>query len=197
VIELLSTEAHAPDDDLLRFSTALGEHIGQFLERQRAEEQLEEQRRIADEQRRRAEEANAAKDRFIAVLSHELRTPLTPVLFWACSTLENQGMPAELQEDLRMVRRNIQLEARLIDDLLEFTRLAMDRLESSGPRNPLTRFWKMPSPRHVSRRSGGNSISPPISAQSRCASRRMPRGCNKRSGTCSRTPASSRLRAGA
>ena len=123
VVEFFGTEVQSPDEDLVRFSTALGEHIGQFLERQRAEEQLQEQRRIADEQRRLAEEANAAKDRFIAVLSHELRTPLTPVLFWACSSLEDQALPAELREDLRMVRRNIELEARLIDDLLEFTRL--------------------------------------------------------------------------
>jgi PAS domain S-box-containing protein len=72
---------------------------------------------------------NEAKDRFLATLSHELRTPLTPVLA-VISGLEASGrLPAELRGDIAMVRRNIELEARLIDDLLDVTRISRGKLE--------------------------------------------------------------------
>lgn len=76
-----------------------------------------------------AEAMNQAKDRFLATLSHELRTPLTPVLA-VISGLEKTGrLPAWLQKDLAMIRRNIELEACLIDDLLDLTRVARSKLE--------------------------------------------------------------------
>jgi signal transduction histidine kinase/CHASE3 domain sensor protein/ActR/RegA family two-component response regulator len=76
-----------------------------------------------------AREANASKDRFLAVLSHELRTPLTPVLA-TVSNLESQGrIPAGLRSEMAMIRRNVELEARLIDDLLDLTRIARGKLE--------------------------------------------------------------------
>ncbi len=76
-----------------------------------------------------AEQASQAKDQFLAVLSHELRTPLAPVL-GALATLERQGeLPAQVREDLRLVKRNVELEARLIDDLLDLTRIAKGKLE--------------------------------------------------------------------
>src|SRR6185295_254111 len=70
-----------------------------------------------------------AKDRFLAAFSHELRTPLTPVLA-VISNLEESGrLPAELRGEIAMVRRNIELEARLIDDLLDVTRITRGKLE--------------------------------------------------------------------
>jgi PAS domain S-box-containing protein len=75
--------------------------------------------------RSEAESANRAKDRFLAVLSHELRTPLTPVLIAASSLLE-QGEGAldpNVRSVLEMVQRNIELESRLIDDLLDVSRI--------------------------------------------------------------------------
>jgi signal transduction histidine kinase/ActR/RegA family two-component response regulator len=80
--------------------------------------------RIAREE---AESANQAKDRFLAVLSHELRTPLTPVLVTVTSLLEGEIDP-RLRSLLMMVRRNIELEARLIDDLLDLTRISRGEL---------------------------------------------------------------------
>jgi signal transduction histidine kinase/ActR/RegA family two-component response regulator len=71
-----------------------------------------------------AREANAAKDRFLAMLSHELRTPLTPVVMTLNALQSNREIPAEVQNDLAMIRRNIELETRLIDDLLDITRVA-------------------------------------------------------------------------
>jgi len=71
-----------------------------------------------------AEAANIAKDNFLATLSHELRTPLTPVLATLSSWESRQIFPKELADDLEVVRRNVDLEARLIDDLLDLTRIA-------------------------------------------------------------------------
>ncbi|HEX8910783.1 MAG TPA: PAS domain-containing protein, partial [Humisphaera sp.] len=80
---------------------------------------------------RDAEAASAAKDRFLAVLSHELRTPLTPVSI-AVSMLEmHPDLPADVRADLAMVRRNIELETRLIDDLLDVTRIAHGKIRLS------------------------------------------------------------------
>jgi signal transduction histidine kinase/CheY-like chemotaxis protein len=79
--------------------------------------------------RREAELANKAKDNFLAVLSHELRTPLTPVLLTASMLERHENLPAEVLEDLRAIRRNIELEARLIDDLLDLTRIARGKLQ--------------------------------------------------------------------
>jgi PAS domain S-box-containing protein len=83
------------------------------------------------ERRARAESetANQAKDRFMASLSHELRTPLTPVLA-IISTLERDSrLPRDVGDRLAMIRRNVELEARLIDDLLDLTRISRGKLE--------------------------------------------------------------------
>ncbi len=75
-----------------------------------------------------AEEANRAKDQFLSVLSHELRTPLTPILA-AMSYLEQQpNLPEELRSQLGMLRRNVETEARLVDDLLDLTRIAKGKI---------------------------------------------------------------------
>jgi len=73
--------------------------------------------------------ASQAKDRFLAALSHELRTPLNPVLMWACSASEDKNVDPEMQQGLKMICRNIEMEARLIDDLLDLTRIARGKLQ--------------------------------------------------------------------
>ncbi|HEX8078145.1 MAG TPA: ATP-binding protein [Chthoniobacterales bacterium] len=76
-----------------------------------------------------AEEANRAKDRFLAMLSHELRTPLTPVLMTIAALRREQNLSDELRHDLEVLQRNVELEALLIDDLLDLTRIAHGKLE--------------------------------------------------------------------
>jgi PAS domain S-box-containing protein len=76
-----------------------------------------------------AEQANKAKDQFLAVLSHELRTPLTPVLSIVQVLEEEESLPAEMQTWVKTIRRNIELEARLIDDLLDITRIANGKIQ--------------------------------------------------------------------
>ncbi|MFX1762019.1 response regulator [Paraburkholderia sp. A1RI-2L] len=85
---------------------------------------------LASEQaaRQAAEEANRAKDRFLAMLSHELRTPLTPVLAGTRLLEQIDGLPDAARAGVLMIRRNIELEARLIDDLLDLTRVANGKL---------------------------------------------------------------------
>lgn len=70
-----------------------------------------------------AETASKAKDQFLAMLSHELRTPLTPVLATLNLWEVSGDLPEPVRSDVQMLRRNIELEARIIDDLLDLTRL--------------------------------------------------------------------------
>ncbi|MGE5608738.1 MAG: PAS domain S-box protein [Bacillota bacterium] len=68
-----------------------------------------------------AEAASKAKDQFLAMLSHELRTPLTPVLAMVTGLRLQHPWPGKLREELEIIQRSVELEARLIDDLLDLT----------------------------------------------------------------------------
>jgi len=80
-------------------------------------------------QKAAANAANDAKDRFLAMLSHELRTPLNPILLWASAILEEEQTNPSLKEDIQMVRHNVELEASLIDDLLDVARITGGKLQ--------------------------------------------------------------------
>jgi PAS domain S-box-containing protein len=95
--------------------------IVDITERKRVEEALRAQAE--------AEAANAAKDRFLAMLSHELRTPLSPVLHSVALLNEDPTCPEDIRRDLQVISRNVQLEARLIDDLLDVARIRNGKLE--------------------------------------------------------------------
>jgi signal transduction histidine kinase/ActR/RegA family two-component response regulator len=106
------------------------------LDLHRSQEELraerERYRRLAEAEhqaRGEAETASQAKDRFLAALSHELRTPLTPVLAVISSLETKGGLAAGVREGLGVIRRNVELEARLIDDLLDLTRIVQSKLE--------------------------------------------------------------------
>jgi len=76
-----------------------------------------------------AEAANKAKDDFLAVLSHELRTPLTPVLTTLAMMRDEEDHSPETLQDIEVIRRNVEVEARLIDDLLDLTGIMRGKLE--------------------------------------------------------------------
>jgi two-component system CheB/CheR fusion protein len=122
VLELFSHGTVHPDDDLLSLMEALGSQIGLFIHRRKLNDELKRQKESA-------ESANAAKDRFLATLSHELRTPLTPILIWAGGMADDSRLPPDIAQGLQMVCRNVELEARLIDDLLDLTRIARGKLQ--------------------------------------------------------------------
>ncbi len=77
----------------------------------------------------RAEAAASARDHFLAVLSHELRTPLTPALMLLENLEHSQGRAVEeMAADIKIIKRNIEIEATLIDDLLDLSRLLKGKL---------------------------------------------------------------------
>jgi len=101
--------------------TALALAAG-MAEGRRAEAAIEQQKAVV-------EAANRTKDNFLAMLSHELRTPLTPVIA-ALDVLESVPSQSEdSKASLAMIRRNVELESQLIDDLLDLTRIAKDKLQ--------------------------------------------------------------------
>ncbi len=103
--------------------------IQDITERKLAEQALRRTMDELAEAKEIADAANQAKDKFLAVLSHELRTPLTPVLL-IVSLLEAQtDLPQDVQEELQTIRRHVELEARLIDDLLDLTRVTRGTLQ--------------------------------------------------------------------
>src|SRR6267142_4024372 len=76
-------------------------------------------------------DANAAKDQFLAQLSHELRNPLSPVIAMVGELEATTPRSPKLRQALEVIRRNVELEARLIDDLLDVTRIAKGKLQLS------------------------------------------------------------------
>jgi PAS domain S-box-containing protein len=77
-----------------------------------------------------AEKANKSKDDFLAALSHELRMPLTPALAAAIYLDDNAAkLPPDFVQDVQIIKRNVQLQARLIDDLLDLTRITRGKLQ--------------------------------------------------------------------
>jgi signal transduction histidine kinase/DNA-binding response OmpR family regulator len=81
--------------------------------------------------REEAEAANNAKDRFLAMLSHELRTPLTPVITSILNLEADESLQPQTRQALQVMRRNVELEARLIDDLLDLTRVGSGKIHLS------------------------------------------------------------------
>jgi len=92
-----------------------------ITERNAAEESL----RLTSEELVRS---SRSKDDFLAALSHELRTPLTPVLMMATALESDPALTPQVRDQISMMRRNIELEARLIDDLLDLTRISRGKL---------------------------------------------------------------------
>lgn len=89
----------------------------------------ERMRRIeAESARAEAEAANAAKDHFLAMLSHELRTPLTPIVCAVDLLERDETCTPDARELLATIQRNVQLEVRLIDDLLDLSRIRRGKL---------------------------------------------------------------------
>ncbi|HKP85919.1 MAG TPA: response regulator [Blastocatellia bacterium] len=90
----------------------------------RVEERTAELQRVNEE----LAQANNAKDVFFATLSHELRTPLTPILGWTKLLSTESADVSLLRQGLEAIERNARLQTRLIDDLLDISRIVSDKL---------------------------------------------------------------------
>ena len=82
----------------------------------------------AEAAREAAEAANSAKDQFLSTLSHELRTPLNAVYGWATMLERGQLGAEQAQRALQIILRNVNAQVRLIDDLLDLSRVASGKL---------------------------------------------------------------------
>src|SRR5512143_908182 len=100
----------------------LAEHRGaELLERDRV---LDRERRA----RAQAEQADRAKDQFLATISHELRTPLSPILAWVQMLRGDQLAPAQRARALEVIERSARTQAQLIEDLLDVSRIAEGKI---------------------------------------------------------------------
>jgi len=121
--------------DILRAKIAV--FVDLFRKTEQIKRQAEEreslirEQAVAEHARVEAERASEAKDRFLAMLSHELRTPLTPVLASVFMLEREDNIPEIMHESLQLIRRNVELEARLIDDLLDLTRISKGKVQLS------------------------------------------------------------------
>jgi len=79
-----------------------------------------------------AEAANRSKDRFLAMLSHELRTPLSPALLLSAAIAEDPSLPDSVRADALTISRNVRQQSRLVDDLLDVTRIENGKVSLSS-----------------------------------------------------------------
>jgi signal transduction histidine kinase len=126
ILDLASTahEVSRRKDYSIRANTQNADEIGMLVEA--FNEMLGQiQKRDRDLQQRTAElvEANRMKDQFLATLSHELRTPLNSILGWAVLVQEGQLPPGRDKAALQAIERNARMQARLIEDLLDVSRI--------------------------------------------------------------------------
>ncbi|MGF1934040.1 MAG: response regulator [Nostoc sp. ChiQUE02] len=99
-----------------------------ITDRKRTEEERDRLLQLEKRAREEAEAANRIKDEFLAVLSHELRSPLNPILGWAKLLQSRKFDETSLKKALETIERNAKLQAELIEDLLDVSRILQGKL---------------------------------------------------------------------
>ncbi|HEY1586092.1 MAG TPA: response regulator, partial [Polyangia bacterium] len=120
------------DEAVLKAKVAalIGHHQQRAIIDRQAEALREKQRETDREHaaRQAAEEANRAKDEFLAMLSHELRAPLNTILGWASRLERETDVPPKLVKAIDAIRRSARAQSRLIDDLLDVSQIVAQKL---------------------------------------------------------------------
>ena len=125
--QLTTRKSIPPGSDEVEYRTAIVD-LRMLRAAEAARARAETDRRLLMREDERLRDAMQAKDEFLAVLSHELRTPLTPILAVASALQTQADLPKPIREALQRIQRNVEVETRLIDDLLDLTRAARGTL---------------------------------------------------------------------
>ncbi|WP_392534702.1 ATP-binding protein [Nostoc sp. C117] len=128
-IWIVSHDRHRQfDREDLRLLTSLANFTATALYNSKAREAAEESALREQAARTEAEKANRLKDEFLAVLSHELRSPLNPILGWAKLLQTHKFDEAKIAYALATIERNAKLQAQLMEDLLDVSRILQSKL---------------------------------------------------------------------
>ncbi|MEZ4405600.1 MAG: ATP-binding protein [Polyangiales bacterium] len=117
----VSESARRLGDGDLRLAAELGRRLAVAFDASRLLE-------ATQRERRRAEEANRAKDEFLSIASHELRTPLNAILGWARMLRSGALGPDKRERALETIERNARVQAQLVEDILDVSRIITGKL---------------------------------------------------------------------
>jgi len=141
VVDHFETVRQRKDGSMLDVSLTVSpikDEAGRIVGASKISRDISERKRVEEERRRTEQErarlldwlqaANRAKDEFLAILSHELRTPLNAILGWSEVLRQRRADDATAERGLQAISRNVKAQVRLIDDLLDVSRIASGKM---------------------------------------------------------------------
>ena len=128
ILEFFSRQIRQPDQEVLDMFGSVGGQIGQFQERKKTEEKLEDLLVRERAARNDSEKANRLKDEFLATLSHELRTPLNAIIGWARMLKSGRLDKESALHAQDVIERNAWSQKQIIEDILDVSRVITGKL---------------------------------------------------------------------
>lgn len=128
IIEFWTSDSFHPTRETLELITAAASQMSQVLLRKQIEDENKVLLQRESELRGSAERDNKTKDFFIATLSHELRTPLTSILLWIQIVNDSRSTPEKIQQGIAAIEVSAHIQEKLINDLLDTSRIVMGKL---------------------------------------------------------------------